>query len=55
MLCPMNEQMEVATDSANSGMRSRSTGSMGEVCDSCRVTSTKPNTMREAQLRAGQS
>ena len=26
----MNEQIDVATDSANSGMRSRSTGSIGD-------------------------
>src|SRR5271166_7175327 len=44
MLCATNEQIEVVTDSANNGMRSRSTGSIGEVSASCLVTSTKPNT-----------
>ena len=38
----MKEHTELATDSANSGMRSRSTGSIGARCVICRTTSTTP-------------
>ena len=46
----MKEQIEVATDSANSGMRIRSTGSSGEVCAICRATSTTPADQRAAAI-----
>ena len=45
MDCARNEQIDVATDSANSRIFSRSIGSIGERSDNCRVARTKANTM----------
>ena len=41
-LCAPNEAMEVASESANTGRRRRSTGSSGAGSLSCRQTSATP-------------